>query len=450
MLDGESSSTPGQWRNVAVGAFAMLLPAAYCPCAKSWINEAGIEQVPAPRQELADPGAAAAAIRGRRWAADIVLAVTGLLGLESGGVSSSRTARFRSLAGYLPIVPQQIFVARFLTVLLFSAALVITMVPFCPRCWRRWSSGGMWHFGGGYSAARGRTRVVLRLGCFPAVRHGRGAGRALECAAGALVHTSLRVSPRAAGGCAVLRRSLRVGTSRLERTHHRALARALLGAAGMVPGLHQRLLGDGDAFYSAMAGARLIALAVAAAVMVVSYIVSYRRYRQLLVEAPVYIEIPARRREWSLFTLIAPRPQQQAVMQFLVKTLARSRADRTIWLAYVGAAIALMLNSSLIDGSHLTRRGVGMGVGLRFAILYWPLGLSVVLLAGIRHVFRLASCPPTGSSVSPKRRAQAVDAGRGALRPVLCPAARSTRSCFRSPSGRLDGDGDCAWVRCRY
>jgi hypothetical protein len=27
MLDGEWSSTPGQWRNVVVGAFAMLVPA---------------------------------------------------------------------------------------------------------------------------------------------------------------------------------------------------------------------------------------------------------------------------------------------------------------------------------------------------------------------------------------------------------------------------------------
>jgi hypothetical protein len=108
-----------------------------------------------------------------------------------------------------------------------------------------------------------------------------------------------------------------------------------------------------------MATRARIALAAAAAAMALSYLVSYRRYRELLVEAPVHIEAP-RKRQWSFLRLLALEPQQEAVMQLMAKTLARSRANRTIWLAYIGAAFALMLNSSLIDGSYRARGGHGL------------------------------------------------------------------------------------------
>jgi hypothetical protein len=152
-------------------------------------------------------------------------------------------------------------------------------------------------------------------------------------------------------------------------------------------GLHEHLLGDPDPFFAAMAQRAWIALAAAAAAMLLTYVVSYRRYRQLLVEAPVYIDIP-RQRQWSLLRLLARQPQQEAVMEFMAKTLARSRANRTIWLAYIGAAIALMLNSSLINGNLFAGRGA-FDKAMKFAVLFWPLGISVVLLTGMRHVLRL-------------------------------------------------------------
>jgi len=163
-------------------------------------------------------------------------------------------------------------------------------------------------------------------------------------------------------------------------------------AAGAPPvwfvGLHEHLLGDPDPFYAAMAARAWIALAAAALAMVLSYVVSYRRYRQLLVETPVNIEVP-RQRQWSIVRLLARRPEQEAVFEFMVKTLARSRVNRTIWLAYIGAAFALMLNSSVIDGSLLARHGHGFGDALKFAVLFWPLGISFVIITGIRHVMRL-------------------------------------------------------------
>ena len=387
MLDGEWSSTPGQWRNVAVGAFAMLLPAGLLILREGSIN--GVESSKYRHlAELADPGPLRAAILADHLGLlTLVLAVTGLLGLIQWQSFFPGRRDFISLAG-LPIRSRQIFVARFLTVLLFSAALVMTMV-FLPALLGPLEFGGFWQSSGRYWAAAGALATASGLGCFFVLF-------AMVALQGVLWNVLparwfTRVSVYLQGLLVAVLFFTALYSWNIRDWSERTMAR--LPELSWAPpvwflGLQQRLLGDRDAFYGAMAERAWIGLALAVSIMVLSYVVSYRRYRRLLVEAPVFIETP-RRHQWSLLNLIAPRPQQQAAMQFLVKTLARSRANRTIWLAYVGAAIALMLNSSLIDGSHLTRRGVGLGIGLRFAILYWPLGLSVVLLAGIRHVFRL-------------------------------------------------------------
>src|SRR5258708_8582038 len=73
--------------------------------------------------------------------------------------------------------------------------------------------------------------------------------------------------------------------------------------------------------------------------------------------------------------------------------LAGSRVHRVIWLAYIGAAVAIVLNSSLISGEFL-RRSDGWGKALKFAVLFWPLGTSVVLLTGFRHVLSIPADLP--------------------------------------------------------
>ena len=85
---------------------------------------------------------------------------------------------------------------------------------------------------------------------------------------------------------------------------------------------------------------------------------SYRRYRKLLLETPVRLAAP---RVWrfSLLRLLARRPAPEAVMEFMAKTLARSRSHRMLWLVYIGAAVAIMLNSSIIDGGYLMRATAG-------------------------------------------------------------------------------------------
>jgi predicted permease len=53
-------------------------------------------------------------------------------------------------------------------------------------------------------------------------------------------------------------------------------------------------------------------------------------------------------------------------------------------MAYAGAALGIMINTALLTG---VRHG---SVGLaQFAVLYWPLGTSFLMLSGIRHVFSM-------------------------------------------------------------
>jgi hypothetical protein len=116
-----------------------------------------------------------------------------------------------------------------------------------------------------------------------------------------------------------------------------------------------------------------------------TYFVSFRRYRRLLLEAPARLERagharPLRVLVWS--------PHREAVMDFMAKTLARSRTHRLMWLVYLGAAAAVLLNSSLIDGA-LFARSQGWSKALRFLVLYWPLASSVVLLNGFRHILSI-------------------------------------------------------------
>ena len=88
--------------------------------------------------------------------------------------------------------------------------------------------------------------------------------------------------------------------------------------------------------------------------------------------------------------MLARTPRSEAVMDFLAKTLARSRTHRLLWLVYLGAALAVVLNSSLINGALLIRTK-GLTRALRFMVLFWPLACSVVILNGFRHVLAIPS-----------------------------------------------------------
>ena len=389
MLDGEWSSTPGQWRNVAVGAFAMLVTAGLLIMREGAIRFDGTAANKYRALEMLENPAPfrAAAVADQLALVTLVLAVTGLLALIQWQSFFPGRRDYVSLAG-LPIRSRQIFAARFSTVLLFSVGLAVAM-DIAPTLIAPLEFGGRWQKNESYWVNAGAQGGALAIGCFFLLF-------AIVALQGVLWNT---LPGRWFTRVSVYVQGLLVGVlffaalySWSMRDWNESMVARLPEFAAWAPpvwflGLHEHLLGDPDPFFAAMARRAWLALAAASVTMLLTYIVSYRRYRQLLVEAPVFIEVP-RKRQWSFLGLLARRPQQEAAMQFMIKTLGRSRANRTIWLAYIGAAVALMLNSSLIDGAYLARGG-GLGKALKFAVLFWPLGASVVLLPGMRHVMRL-------------------------------------------------------------
>jgi hypothetical protein len=389
MLDGEWSSTPGQWRNVVVGAFAMLVPAGLLIIREGAIKVDGTAANPYRNLEmLANPAPFhAVAVADQLALLTLVLAVTGLLGLIQWQSFFPGRRDYISLAG-LPIRSRQIFFARFSTVMLFSTALVAAM-NIMPALIAPIEFGGRWQKNASYWVNAGAQGAASGLGCFFLLFAMVGLQGVLWNALPARWFT--RVSVYVQGLLVGALFFVALYSWSIRDWNEQMVARLPEFAAWAPPvwfvGLHEHLLGDPDPFFAAMAQRAWIALAAAAAAMLLTYVVSYRRYRQLLVEAPVYIDIP-RQRQWSLLRLLARQPQQEAVMEFMAKTLARSRANRTIWLAYIGAAIALMLNSSLINGNLFAGRGA-FDKAMKFAVLFWPLGISVVLLTGMRHVLRL-------------------------------------------------------------
>jgi len=152
-------------------------------------------------------------------------------------------------------------------------------------------------------------------------------------------------------------------------------------------GLDQTLIGKGDPFFTAMAQRALFAAGIAVALAIVTYYISYRRYRKLLLEAPVRVAA-SRVWRWSPIRLLAGSPRREAIMYFLAKTLARSRTHRLLWFVYLGAAAAVLLNSSLIDGAYLMRNR-GWSKTLQFLVVFWPLACSVVILPGFRHLLSI-------------------------------------------------------------
>ncbi|HUE00334.1 MAG TPA: hypothetical protein VMR62_12240 [Bryobacteraceae bacterium] len=149
-------------------------------------------------------------------------------------------------------------------------------------------------------------------------------------------------------------------------------------------GLHQLLTGERDPFFAAMARRGQYAAGIAVVLALAMYLICYRRYRKLLLDSPVRLASPAVWR-WSMIRLLARSPRREAVMDFMARTLARSRTHRLLWMVYLGAALAVVLNSSLIDGAFL-RGSSGRDKALRFLVLFWPLACSVVMLNGFRHV----------------------------------------------------------------
>src|SRR5260370_9964128 len=140
-----------------------------------------------------------------------------------------------------------------------------------------------------------------------------------------------------------------------------------------------------EAIVTGRASARpaLLAIALPAILAVLFYLLSYHRYRKVLLEAP-----PARPGgRWSgwgsrLLELWIRNPREQAAFAFTWKTLARSRIHRLILLAYAGLALGWVIKAAL-DAPPVALHDEGM-YGLM--AVPSPLRLAVLILPPLRYL----------------------------------------------------------------
>lgn len=155
-------------------------------------------------------------------------------------------------------------------------------------------------------------------------------------------------------------------------------------------GLFQEMNGGAAPAFAPLAERALLGLGVALLVVAVSYFLAYGRNMLRIIEQPDIApadrgRIAPRLGRWLAERLV-PRPLENAVVMFVVRTLARSRQHRLVFAVYGGIACAIAL--------AYTR---GMLYGESFEPWYLPnvplLAASMVLLViaalGARAVFAL-------------------------------------------------------------
>ena len=154
-------------------------------------------------------------------------------------------------------------------------------------------------------------------------------------------------------------------------------------------GLYQQLAGGGDETDAHQADRAVLALIAVVLLASLTYLISYRRHLRRMLEAPRghaddrhvlagVLEALANR-------VVVRKPAQQAAFHFVAKTMLRSKPHRLILAAYLGVALALVLDGVLAS------RDLEQFLQYRpdSALCTMPLVFSFFLLSGMRAVFKL-------------------------------------------------------------
>ena len=364
MFDSEMFSARGQWRAVAVGGLALAIPSFMLVLDSPMDHISVIPTLENLR---------AAAIASQLAMLTMVLAVTGILALLSWQSLFPNKLDYTALAG-LPVRPRQVFAARFLSMALLGGAITgaMSLLPSLKApheavsCLVSSGLGCLFIFFG----------VVALQGILMNLLPASLAARVATYVQGALISVLFF-----AGLCS----SVVVDWRQL------AAARLRDFGAWAPPvwfaGLERWLTGDRDPFLAAMAARGVEAVALAVGLTLFTYVLAYRRYRSLLLEG---MEGPTRRRawRWSPLRLLARDPRREAILRFLAAVVLRSGMHRLTVLAYAGAGLGFLMTCAVLAGIATKWHG-GWNSSVRFVCTFWPVGMSLVLLAGIRHAFAM-------------------------------------------------------------
>jgi hypothetical protein len=148
-------------------------------------------------------------------------------------------------------------------------------------------------------------------------------------------------------------------------------------------GLHQTLSGDPDPATRLLADRAVFGLLGTVGVSVITYLLSYHRHRTLLMEG---IGERTRESRWSRRAVgwFVRKPRQQAIVGFMLETVARSRHHRMVLMGYGGVGIALLLTGVPVIGGTVETTKV-----LLADFVYYHMLALLLLLIGARHVFSL-------------------------------------------------------------
>src|SRR5215472_6589826 len=146
-----------------------------------------------------------------------------------------------------------------------------------------------------------------------------------------------------------------------------------------------------EAIVTGRASARnaVLAMTAPAAVSLVAYLLSYHRYRKMLLEAKVNqragMSAPAAGRIARVTERLIKDPRELAAFSFIWKTLVRSRSHRLLLQAYAGVALG-WITKGLLDAPPVKLRDEGL-YGLTVVVA--PIATAVLITVGLRYLFTL-------------------------------------------------------------
>lgn len=358
LFDSELVATPGEWIRVAVPGFSMALTAAILMQPMYRQKYAlGREEY---REALSAPGRLLAEVRfDEQSIASFLMIVTAIFA-SIFWQSFYPTLRDALALASLPIRPRQIFLAKLSAItLLFSVytlALVLPASAIFSSITSPLIPGP--HFAATAAAWTGASAFVY----FAALA---AQGLLLNLLPPALFNR-LSVWLQAllfAAGLGAIPLFSRLPAHSGPASWFAALWAALAGRP------------DGDATPA------LVALATAAGLALACYALAYHRYHALLLEVPVKPDSERGRLREAIVTRLTPDPREQAMLAFIVQGLLRSRTHQFVLLAL--AALAISFNLRAVSATADPTRE------LQYTVVFGPLAMSIVALAGFRYLFSL-------------------------------------------------------------
>jgi hypothetical protein len=365
IFDSELFATPGQWRTAATGCLATLLTARMALFDMQ--NAVPFRHAARPSVEV---------MRFMHFSSQLaplalLMCVCGLLAILQWQMLLPSRADYFAMAS-LPVNPRQIFTARFIAFCLFASiiALAINAIPaLLVRA--PFASGVPWMLACYFPF----FAIVALQGLLVNTLSGRWYARAAATVQGVL-------------SCALFLGGLSsFHVSGWAPDRDTLLQRFAWAPPVWFAGLEQTFHGSGEAVMHVFAGRAVFAFAISLVFALAAYFVSYRRYRILLLERPGEA-VPGAGREWSVLNLLARDPRQAAIIHFMAKTMVRSRTHRLVLLAYAGSAAGILINSVLISQAA-AQWSASAADTLKFMVYFWPIIASMIVIPGVRHVFRL-------------------------------------------------------------